>query len=44
LTWSADLNSPGGMGDLLADAGFELTRLTDRLPPFDYRVIEGAPV
>jgi O-methyltransferase domain/Dimerisation domain len=29
---------------LFGGAGFELTRLTDALPPFDYRVIEGTPV
>ena len=29
---------------LLADAGFEPTRISDALPPFDYRIIEGTPV
>jgi hypothetical protein len=29
---------------LLHAAGFELTRITGAIPPFDYRVIEGAPV
>jgi hypothetical protein len=29
---------------LLEAAGFQLTRVTEAIPPFDYRVIEGAPV
>jgi O-methyltransferase domain/Dimerisation domain len=29
---------------LMDAAGFELSRLTAPIPPFDYRVIEGAPV
>jgi O-methyltransferase domain/Dimerisation domain len=29
---------------LLDTAGFELTRVSEAIPPFDYRVIEGVPV
>jgi hypothetical protein len=29
---------------LLDAAGFELTRVTKAIPPFDYRVIEATPV
>jgi hypothetical protein len=29
--------------DLFAAAGFELATVTDRIPPFDYRVLEATP-